>query len=136
MFWTSKHLTQADRPEIMPSATATTPFPLGAYLGNPDNSSLTNEAAFEAWDSSFTQLMGTAPQFLVSYLDQYQTINQWIGNAEWAADSASQSPDAKGMTPVIGLPMTSRADPSMTPDQYYKAFASGQYDSMIQGITP
>ena len=113
-----------------------TPFPLGAYLGNPDNSDPATEALFEAKYSSFSQLMGAAPQFLVSYLDQYQTINQWVGNAEWAADSASQSPDAKGMTPVIGLPMTSRADPSMTPDQYYKAFASGQYDSMIQGITP
>ena len=118
----------------MSSTTATTPFPLGAYLGNPDNSSMTNEAAFEASYSGFSQVMGAAPQFFVSYVDQNQSIAQWVGNAQWAATSAAQSADAKGMTPVIGLPMASVAANSLTPDQYYKAFASGQYDSVITGV--
>ena len=118
----------------MPSATATTPFPLGAYLGNPDNSSAANEATFESWYSSFTQVMGAAPQFLDSYVDYTQPINQWVSNAYWAADSFAASPDAKEAIPVIGLAFSSWGDTSMTPDQYYKAFASGTYDSVIEGV--
>ncbi len=112
----------------------TTPFPLGVYIGNPDNSSPANEALFEAQYNSFSQLMGTAPQFLDFFLDQNQPVSQWIGNAMWEANSASQSPDAKGLTPVIALPMASTANPSMTADQYYKAFTSGQFDSVITGV--
>lgn len=41
----------------MSSTSAVTPFPLGVYLGNPDNSSAANEAAFEADYSSFSRCM-------------------------------------------------------------------------------
>lgn len=118
----------------MSATVPTTPFPLGAYLGNPDNSSASNEATFEAGYNGLSQLMGATPQFLVSYVDQNQPISQWVGNAQWAATSAAQSVDAKGMTPVIGLPMTSTAAGSLAPDQSYQAFASGQYDSVIAGL--
>ncbi len=118
----------------MTTATGLTPFPLGAYIGNPDNSSAANESIFEGLDASFTQLMGAAPQYLVYYLDQNQPISQWIGNASWAADSASQSPAARSAIPVIGLPMATRAPSTMTADQYFQAFASGQYDSVIRGV--
>ena len=81
---------------------------------------------------SFTQLMGTTPQFLDYFLDQRQPMSQWAGNAQWAATSAAQSP-ARSATPVIALPMTSTAS-ALTSDQQYQAFASGQYDSVIQGV--
>jgi hypothetical protein len=111
-----------------------TPFPLGAYLGNPDNSSQANEATFETNYDSFSQLMGVAPQYLVLYVDGTQSVSEWTSNNAWLASSAAASPDAKDVTPVIGLPMASSADSSMSADSYYKAFASGQYDSMIEQL--
>ena len=44
------------------------------------------------------------------------------------------TPAAKTMTPVIGLPMTSTAIGTPTADQMYKKFASGMYDSVLQGV--
>ncbi len=111
-----------------------TPFPLGAYLGNPDNSSAANEATYEAKYTSFSQLMGAAPQYLATFVDQNQAISRWVGNSQWAAASAAASADARGQTPVIALPLNSNAAGSATPDQQFQAFASGQYDSAIQGI--
>lgn len=108
------------------------PFPLGAYIGQPDNSNTVSEAAYISEYNSFTQLMGTAPQFLDYFLDQSQPVSQWAGNAQWAATSAAASP-AKAATPVIALPMSSTAS-AQTTDQQYQAFASGQYDSAIQGV--
>jgi beta-mannanase len=118
----------------MANATSSTPFPLGAYLGNPDNSNAANEATFESLYQSFTGAMGTAPSFFDTYVDQTQSISDWVGNSDWAASSAADSADAKTMTPVIALPMSSSASGSLTPDQSYQAFASGQYDSVLQGI--
>ena len=108
------------------------PFPLGAYIGQPDNSNTVSEAAYISEYNSFTQLMGTAPQFLDYFLDQSQPVSQWAGNAQWAATSAAASP-ANAATPVIALPMSSTAS-AQTTDQQYQAFASGQYDSAIQGV--
>ncbi|HEY2131492.1 MAG TPA: hypothetical protein VGH36_00720, partial [Acetobacteraceae bacterium] len=111
----------------------TTPFPLGAYVNDPNGSDPSAEAAFEGDFSNFTQLMGAAPQFLDYYVDQTQPVSAWASNASWTAWSASQSIDARDTTPVIGLPMAS-TDSSMSADAQYKAFASGQYDSAIQGV--
>ncbi len=111
-----------------------TPFALGAYLGDPDNSNPSNEAAFDSTYGSFSTLMGVAPQYLVAYVDQNQPISNWIGNAGWQASSFAQSPNAKTATPVIGLPTESLADTSISQDQYFRNFASGQYDSVIQGV--
>jgi len=118
----------------MPATTPTTPFPLGAYLGNPDNSSVANEATYEAKYSSFTADLGAAPQYMLSYVDQSQAVAQWAGNSQWASSSAAASVDAKNQTPVIALPLNSTAAGSATPDQQFQAFASGQYDGAIQGI--
>ena len=111
-----------------------TPFALGAYLGDRDNSNPSNEAAFDSTYGSFSTLMGVAPQYLVAYVDQNQPISNWIGNAGWQASSFAQSPNAKTATPVIGLPTESLADTSISQDQYFRNFASGQYDSVIQGV--
>ena len=118
----------------MQAKSAGTPFPLGVYLGNPDNSSKTNEATFDTNYNNFVTLMGAAPQFLVTYVDYNQQVSQWVSNSQWAASSFAQSPGAKSTTPVIGLPMASNAAGSATPDQQFQAFASGQYDSVIKGI--
>ena len=118
----------------MPSAPLATPFRLGAYLGNPNNSDAAEQALFDAKYSSFTQLMGAAPSLLDYYIDESQPIGSWVGNANWEADSAAQSANAKNSTPVIGLPMTSTSNAAMTPDAYYLAFASGQYDATIAGV--
>ncbi len=111
-----------------------TPFSLGAYLGNPDNTSAANQATYDANYTSFSQLMGAAPQYLTTFVDQNQAISQWVGNSQWAAVSAAASADARSQTPVIALPLNSNASGSATPDQQFQAFASGQYDSVIQGI--
>jgi len=110
------------------------PFPLGAYLGNPDNSSLANQALFDTKYNSFTHLMGAAPQYLNYFVDQRKPISQWVGNSTWAADSASQSANAKGAAPVIALPMSSTAPGSLTSQQQFQAFAAGQYDDALRGI--
>ena len=118
----------------MPATTPITPFPLGAYLGNPDNSSAANEATYEANYSAFTQDLGAAPAFLTTFIDQGQPVAQWAGNSQFFATSAAASFDSKSQTPVIALPLSSTAAGSATPDQQFQAFASGQYDSAIQGI--
>ncbi len=111
-----------------------TPFPLGADLGNPDAYNASNEAAFQTNYNSFVSVMGTAPQYLDSAIDYTQPVNAWVGSASEQAQSQAQASSASGLTPVIGLPMYSNASGSASPDQQFKAFASGQYDSLIQGI--
>ena len=74
-----------------------TPFPLGAYLGNPDNSSAANQATYDANYTSFSHLMGAAPQYLATFVDQNQAISQWVGNSQWAAVSAAASAAAPGL---------------------------------------
>lgn len=118
----------------MASNPLASPFRLGAYLGNPDNSSLANQALFDAKYTSFNQLIGAPPALLDYYIDQSQLISQWVGNSNWEADSASQSANAKGAVPVIALPMASTGNPAMTADAYYLGFVSGQYDAVLTGI--
>ena len=118
----------------MANTASTTPFPLGAYLSNPDNSSASNEAIFDSKYSNFTKLFGAAPQFIDTYVDYTQPVSSWLGNTDWEAASFAASADAKGTIPVIGLPMASIAPGSMTADQQFQAFASGQYDSVLRGI--
>ena len=116
------------------SANATTPFPLGVYVGNPNGSDPSAETSFQANYDSFTATMGAAPQFITTYVDYTKAISDWIGNASWQAWSNAQSPDAAGLTPVIGLPMASIAAGSASPDQQYQQFAAGDYDTVLQGI--
>ena len=109
-------------------------FALGAYLTNPNGSDATAEANFEANAASFASAMGSPATLLDVYVDKGQPVWNWASNASWQAWSNSQSPVASKMIPVIGLPMTSLAGGSPTPDQQYQAFASGQYDYAVQGV--
>ncbi len=111
-----------------------TPIPYGAYLSNPDNSNATAEALFQTEYSDLTKLMGAAPQFLTTFVDQTQQISNWAGNAQWAATSMALAVGAGSTTPVIALPLSSSAAGTLSSDQQFQAFASGQYDSVIQGI--
>ena len=77
--------------------------------------------------------MGVTPTYSDAYIDQSQPTNQWITNASWSAQQYAQTPDTKNITPIIGLPLDSTSG-SETPDQYYKEFASGKYDSVIEGV--
>jgi hypothetical protein len=112
-------------------STSAPAFPLGVYLSNPNGSDPAAEAAFETQYNQFTQLMGAAPTFINAYIDQTQPIDDWVANAGWQAWSNASSPDAKTMTPVIALPMTSTAAGSPSADQMYKNFAAGGYDTVI-----
>ena len=118
----------------MSGTTSGTPFPLGAYLGNPNGSDPAAEAAFEAEYNSFTSTMGAAPTYLDNYVDYTQPVSDWVGNASWQAWSDAQSPDAASMIPVIGLPMASTDANAGTADSQYQAIAAGDYDSVYQGI--
>ena len=109
-------------------------IPIGVYVGYPNASDPAATAKFESDYNAFTKLMGVAPTYVDTYVDYTQPVSQWIDNSGWAAGSSAGSAVARTMIPVIGLPMASTAPGSMTPDQQFQAFASGQYDSVIQGI--
>jgi len=76
----------------MSGSIAPPPFPLGAYLGNPDDSSVANQALFDAKYNSFVQLMGAPPRFLDFFVDQNQPISQWVGNSTWEQGLRMRSP--------------------------------------------
>ena len=118
----------------MSDLTSITPFPLGAYLGNPDNDSVSAEATFEAQYNSFTSTMGVAPTYLDNYVDYTQPVDDWVGNASFQAASDAQSPDAAAMTPVIALPMASTDSSAGSADAQYQAIGAGDYDSVYKGI--
>ncbi|KWV58558.1 hypothetical protein AS156_33760 [Bradyrhizobium macuxiense] len=111
-----------------------TPFPLGVFVGNPNYFDSNEEASFEANFNAFSTLMKTTPQFLDQYGDERKPISDWVGQSTWNAESMAQSPVLKGVTPVIGLPMASTAAGSETPDQFYKDFAAGKYDSVLTNM--
>ena len=108
-----------------------TPYPLGGYFNNPAAGDQGAESAFENELDSFTQLMGTTPSFIDSYVDETHPISQWVGDAGYQAYSAQQSGYGAYAAPVIGLPMASSAS-GLSQDQQYQAFASGQYDGVLQ----
>ena len=121
-------------PIIAPPAHAATPFPLGAYLGDPNDDDSAAEARFEAAYATFTSALGTSPSLIVSYVDYTQPVSSWVGNSGWEAASHAASVDAWNLMPVIGLPMASIAGGSPTPDAQFQSFANGQYDYVLAGI--
>jgi hypothetical protein len=116
------------------SSNGSTPFPLGVFVGNPNNSDASAEATFDASYRQFATIMGSQAQYMDAFVDASVPSSQWLSNAEWAAASFKASPTAKTMIPVIGLPMASSAAGSPTADQTFKNFAAGDYDSIIQGM--
>ena len=117
-----------------PLHAASTPFWLGAYMGDPNDASSADEAAFEANYTTLSATLGTAPALITSYIDYTQPVSSWVGNSTWEANSHARSPDARTLVPVIGLPMASIAGGSPSPDAQFQSFASGQYDSVLAGI--
>ena len=109
----------------------TTPYPLGGYFNDPASGDPVAESLFNNEVDSFTQLMGTTPSFIDSYVDDTHPISQWVTDAGYQAYSAQQSGYGAYAAPVIGLPMASSAT-SLSQDQQYQAFASGQYDNVLQ----
>ena len=110
------------------------PFPLGAYVGNPDDGSSTDQASFNAAFAGFTSLLGEAPTYMDTYLDVSDPISSWASSTAFAAASFAQSPDAAATIPVIGLPLSSVAAGSPSADAQFQAFAAGTYDSMLIGV--
>ena len=109
-----------------------TPYPLGGYFNDPaPPGDPVAENLFDNELDSFTQLMGTKPSFIDSYVDQTHPISSWVTDAGYQAYSAQQSGYGSYAAPVIGLPMSSTAS-GLSQDQQYQAFASGDYDSVLQ----
>jgi hypothetical protein len=117
-----------------PANSASPPFPLGAFIGNPNGSDATAEAHYETTYRSFVSSMKARPHFALVYTDYTQPVSAWPSNAGWAAWSSRVSPDAENLLPIIGLALASTASGSAAPDQQFKAFAAGTYDTEIQGV--
>lgn len=109
------------------------PFPLGVYVGGPDASNPTAEAAVVSQYAAFEQAMGAAPQFMDTYIDQSQPISNWAANASFTAYSMRISSVDPSTIPVIGLPMATTADTG-NQDAVFKAFIAGTYDSDLIGV--
>ena len=108
-----------------------TPFPLGGYFSDPNAGDPVSESNFKTQVTSFTSLMETRPSFIDSFVDQTHPVSQWAGDAGYQSYSAAQAGYGSYATPVIGLPMSSTAS-YLNQDQQYQAFASGQYDGVLQ----
>jgi hypothetical protein len=110
------------------------PFALGVSVGNPNISDPSAEATFDAANTQFADLMGAQPTYMNTAVDSTQSPSDWVSNAEWFATSAAASPTFQGKIPTIALPMSSTAAGSPTPDQMYRNFAAGDYDSVLQSM--
>ncbi len=113
------------------AATLPPPFPVGLYVNNPDGS---NESTFDGGYLSFGSAVSARPHFILNYIDYTQQVAAWPSNASWQAWSNATSRYAKNLVPVVALPMASIASGSGSADQQFQAFASGQYDSAIEGV--
>jgi hypothetical protein len=104
------------------------PFALGAYPNTPDSPSFVDDY------NSFTQLMGAAPQYLDYFGDYWQSIDNWVGQAQYEANMAAGNALTSGTTPVFALPMYSMASGSLTPDQQYQSIVAGNEDNIFIGV--
>jgi hypothetical protein len=108
------------------------PTKLGTYVGNPDDSNASNQAAFVSNWNSFVGAMSKSPQVMLSYIDPNWPVNTWAANvAGWGIGSwnAAGSPSA-GVIPVVGMPMTINGDVG---DTDFQAIISGAWDTAIKG---
>lgn len=113
---------------------ASTEFPLGTYVGNPNGNDPAAEASFEQQFNSFVATMGATPQFMDGFVDYTQDPSQWASNASWTAWSWASSPVVgTSITPVIGVPMADNESWN-DPDQFFQGIISGEYDADYQGI--
>lgn len=118
----------------------TTPFPLGTYVGNPDMSDATAEAAFQNQYNAFVQDMGGArPQFINSFTDYFADPSAWGSSAfwdasSWAATGASYVGPSSGTVPVVGVPLASNTGGWSNVDAFYQQVIAGQYDADYSSI--
>jgi len=117
-----------------------TPFPLGAYVGNPNGSDPTAEAAFESQYNAFVKDMGGArPQFMDTFVDFTQDPSQWGANASWDAWSWAMTGNdyvgpGSGTVPVVGVPLASNAGGWGNVDTFYQQIIAGYYDADYKAI--
>ena len=114
--------------------TASTPFPLGAYIYGPNLWEPQKHALFLDSFHSFETLMGAPPAFIVTGVDFSFPLPDWPGSASGAAQSSRRTPQAKPMTPVISVPMLSTAAHTPPPAQQLAEFAAGKHDDVVRGI--
>ena len=115
-------------------AAAQSGIPLGANVGFPDIYDPAMESAFNTNFPKLVALMGVTPQLIGGSVDSRIPISQWVANAAEQALSNAGTPLAQNLIEVLGVPMFSSATGAGTPDQQFRAFAAGQYDSVINGI--
>jgi hypothetical protein len=106
-------------------------IPLGVYVGCDDADTPALVASYDASIASFATLVGEAPLFSDAFIDDEQTVPQWLSNVQWAAAAWGATPDSTAITPVIALPFASFVAGSLTGDQMFQGFIAGNYDSLI-----
>lgn len=117
-----------------------TAFPLGMYVGTPNGNDPAAEQDFESQYNSFVQTMGGArPMFMNSFVDFGGDPSTWGASASWNAWSWAQSGNnyvgpGTGVTPVVGVPMSTNDGGWSNIDQFYQQIISGQYDADYKGI--
>jgi hypothetical protein len=114
-----------------PTAIATTPFVLGVYVGQPEDTSASNQDEFLSNLAAFETAVGAVPAFFDTYTNVSDPISNWANQNGWQASSWAATPELEKTTPILDLPLTSTQDNA---DQDYKNFAAGDYDSQIAAI--
>ena len=120
---------------------ATTRFPLGVFVGNPNRSDPAAEKSFETAFNNFVLVVGGAkPTTMNAFTDFGQDPSLWAGNAAYAADSWAKSPVVgTSITPIIGIPMSDSNHwagnaAGSTNDDFFKGIINGTYDADYRGI--
>ena len=120
---------------------ATTRFPLGVFVGNPNGSDAASEKSFETAFNNFVSVMGGAkPTTMNAFTDFWQDPSLWAGNAAFTAGSWAKSPVVgTSITPIIGIPMSDNNHwagnaAGSTNDDFFKGIINGTYDADYKGI--
>lgn len=106
-------------------------IPLGVYVGNPNGSDATAEAAFDNTYRDLASTIGQAPEFIDTFIDFSRNWSDLVGSAQWNARSQSQSPVAHNLTPVIAVPLGTVSDNGANTLQQ---IAAGAHDDAYRGI--
>ncbi len=120
---------------------ASTRFPIGVYVANPNGNDAVAEAAFEADFNSFVSVMGGArPATMNAFTDFGQDPSKWTSNAGWTAWSWAKSKVVgTSIMPVIGIPMSDSKHwagnaAGWTNDDFFKGIINGIYDADYKGV--
>ncbi len=115
------------------NAPASTPVPVGLYVGNPNGNDNTAMGKFQSdWDASVRQLQ-QQPQFFGTFTDFSQDWSQWPGNAGWTAWSFNRSGRGAGLKPVIGIKLSTNAYWGHQADAFREIIA-GQHDQVYRDV--